>query len=472
MLTAGLSRYRRLFGSRQAPAFATAAVIAVGFVLSMAATLPGELSYDSVIQLFEGRTATYSGWHPPVMSWLLGLADVGWPGTGLYVFAGALVMFSAVASLGWLVRGPSWLGMPVATLCIVLPQFAIYQGIVWKDVLFADASVVGFVLLAHAAAHWRNVRARIPLLALCAMLLVLAALARQNGGTVLLAAAAAIAFLVRRYSARRRYALLMGIAFLSVTIVVTLGATALLNKRVADPANVARQVRLLQLYDLAGAFAADPALQLPQLKQMQPKLLALIQTDASRLYSPAKSDTLVGSARLQKALAASPTNVLQPSWMQLVVHDTGLYLRDRAEIFRWTFLTPDIARCVPYIVGQRGPAAVMQALAMPSKVTPRDHLVDRYGKWLMNTPFFSHALFFVLALLELSFLAFRRSDTDVVFVCLLFGTIAFCATFFFLAIACDYRYLYPLDVSALVVAIYIALSARAPEARVASEAGA
>src|SRR4051794_41861139 len=109
----------------------------------MAATLPGELSYDSVIQLLEGRSAAYSGWHPPIMSWLLGLGDAAIPGAALFVCANALVLTGALLSLPWLAPRTSWATPLVALACVVLPQFVIYQGIVWKDVLFANAVVVG-----------------------------------------------------------------------------------------------------------------------------------------------------------------------------------------------------------------------------------------------------------------------------------------------------------------------------------------
>lgn len=436
----------------------------------MAATWPGELSYDSVIQLLEGRTAIYSGWHPPAMSWLLGLADAAWRGAGLYVLATALALFAAIGSLGWTMRRPSWAGVPVAAVAMITPQFVLYQGTVWKDVLFADAMVTGFVVLAHAAAHWRNAVRRNLLLGLAAALLILAALARQNGAIVLPAAALALALVARRHGAKGPQAGMLGIAFLALGAAAAVGVDALLGARIADPANVARQIRLLEFYDLAGALSADPELPLPQLERTHPHLLALMRSDASRLYSPAKSDTLVRSARLQAALAAAPTGALHRSWLGLVRHRTALYLRERAGVFRWVFATPDIVRCVPYIVGQRGPPAVLRALHMPMRVSPRDRMVDRYGKWLMNTPVFSHALFFALALGEFVFLAFRRRSADLVFACLLAGSGAFAASFFFLAIACDYRYLYPLDLSALTVALYVALSLRASEEKDVPEA--
>ena len=47
----------------------------------------------------EGRTGVYGTWHPPVMSWLLGLGDALLPGTGLFVLFDIVLAFGALLSL-------------------------------------------------------------------------------------------------------------------------------------------------------------------------------------------------------------------------------------------------------------------------------------------------------------------------------------------------------------------------------------
>ena len=85
----------------------TAGVIFAGFVFSLAANLPGHMSYDSVIQLVEGRTGAYAGWHPPVTSWLLGALDAVLPGTALFVVIDALLIYGSLWALMRLARAPS-----------------------------------------------------------------------------------------------------------------------------------------------------------------------------------------------------------------------------------------------------------------------------------------------------------------------------------------------------------------------------
>jgi hypothetical protein len=99
----------------------------------------------------------------------------------------------------------------------------------------------------------------------------------------------------------------------------------------------------------------------------------------------------------------------------------------------------------------------MQALGLKPRVSARDKLVDGYGKALLGTPLFSHLTFLLLATAELGVLLFRRRTADMVVIAMLAAAIAFAASFFFLSIACDYRYLYFLDLAALAALIHLAL---------------
>jgi hypothetical protein len=240
--------------------------------------------------------------------------------------------------------------------------------------------------------------------------------------------------------------------------------TVALSTRTVPDRGAAKQLRVLELYDLVGALTFDPGVQLPELQQTDPALLAAMRTDGRRLYSPIRSDTLARSPRLQSVLGQAPDNILHRPWLDLVLHHPELYLRERGAVFRWVFLTPDLSPCVPYVVGFRGPPQVLEALQMKQRFSLRDEFVDSYGRSFIGTPVFSHASYLVLAFLELVLLLYRRRAADIVFVCLLAGSLAFSASFFFVSVACDYRYLYLLDMAALVSLLYVALDPRVREA--------
>lgn len=424
----------------------------------MAVSLPGYLSYDSVIQLMEGRTEVYSGWHPPIMSWLLGLSDAIVSGTSLFVAASALLLFGSMLSLLRVVRRVSWLSVPCALLCVLTPQFLLYQGTVWKDVLFANATVVAFAALAHVAVKDQRHGSRWFPLALAILLLSLATLSRQNGFLLLPFGGIALAWIAIRNGTKRVRAVLVGAGVVLASALLAWLAATTLAARTVDGGETAKQVRVLEAYDLAGAFAGNPEFDSPALRQRDSKLFEHLQRDGARFYSPTRSDTLARSAPLQLALAEAPENVLHKPWRDFIFSKPGAYLRQRAEVFRWIYFTPRIELCVPYIVGVRGPFNVMQQLGLGQRFSWRDKIADAYGKRLLRTPLFSHPAFLILALGELGFLFFRRRTTDVPFACLLAGAIVFSSSFFFLSIACDYRYLYLLDLSALATLFYIALA--------------
>ena len=63
----------------------------------------------------------------------------------------------------------------MALLIVLTPQWLLYQGEIWKDILFADAAIAGFAALAWQRAG--RIRRADP----GALLLALAAAIRQNG---------------------------------------------------------------------------------------------------------------------------------------------------------------------------------------------------------------------------------------------------------------------------------------------------
>src|SRR5471032_1258802 len=142
------------------PRVVAAAIVLAGYAAMLAVNLPGHLEFDSIRQLLEGRRGVYSNWHPPIMSWMLGIADAISPGAVAFVVFDATLAFGSILSLLWLAPRPSWPSVAVAMLSVSLPQLFLFQAIVLKDMLFADACLAGLVCLAHAAANWKRPRWR------------------------------------------------------------------------------------------------------------------------------------------------------------------------------------------------------------------------------------------------------------------------------------------------------------------------
>ena len=108
------------------------------------------------------------------------------------------------------------------------------------------------------------------------------------------------------------------------------------------------------------------------------------------------------SPALQKALFVTPEKRLLGQWLNLIGTHFGLYLRVRAEVFRWVALTPDISKCHPYYVGVSGTAGCVAPIGTGHR--PRARRIafcSNYGRLFVGTPVFSHITFGVIALIVL-----------------------------------------------------------------------
>ncbi|HEX3429937.1 MAG TPA: hypothetical protein VHT03_03545 [Rhizomicrobium sp.] len=428
----------------------------LGFAVSLALNWPGQLSYDSVVQLHDGRIGHYNPWHPPVMSWMLGVADRIIPGTGLFILFDEGVVTASLVSLLWIVRRITWAGVGAALALVVLPQFVLYQGIVWKDVLFADSALAGFVLLGHAGTHWCNSLHRWILLGAAFLLLVLAALSRQNGALVIPFTALALLFMARREGEHwpRSLALAIGAALFMGVAVFAAGAT--LAQRSGGATGVPGQWKLLQLYDLIGEVKRNSALQLRELARVNPDLEELMRSDGTRLYTPARNDTLIGSTDLQDEFASTTPAAIAAQWNESLLDNPGTYLAVRAKVFIWLFFTPDPVRCDAYYTGVDGPPQYLRELGLARRFRTQDRVLADYASLFVHTPVFSHVTYAVLAVILIIVLVLRRRTVDLAFAALLACALAFLLSFFVIAIACDYRYLFFLDLASAASAFYCA----------------
>jgi hypothetical protein len=430
-------------------------VLLLACIVSLILSWPGQLSYDSVMQLHDGRTGHYNPWHPPVMAWMLGVFDALVPGTGLFAVFDTVLFFAGFASLLWIARRSSWFVVPVAAITALLPQVFVYQGIVWKDVLFADASVAGFICLAHAAVRWRQ-RSRWIFLVSAFTCLALATLARQNGAVALAFGLAALVLVARRNGWRWPGSLALGGCAAVCVSAALLVASVLLEMRTEDAWSAPAQIRLLQLYDLTGVVKRDPALRLEMLAHANPKLMFLLRSDGVRLYTPVRNDTLVADQPLLRAFAATAPAAVASQWLDVIYHHPADYLAVRAQVFRQVLLTPDVTQCMPYITGVAGPQQYLQELGVARPFRPQDRALGNYAAWFLATPLYSHATYSALALVLLVFLLWRRGPADMAMAAMLAAALTFAACFFVISIACDYRYLVFLDLSALAALFYCA----------------
>lgn len=441
-------------GERKFRKYLAPGVLIAGFAAILAANWPGQMSYDSVVQLADGRSGHYDSWHPVVMAWLLGLFD------GLLSGPGLFLAFTMVLLAGaWLILlrvGRPGFGAAILLVAICLtPQLILYQGTIWKDVLFADAGIAAFAALAAAGACWANMRVRFIWLAVCAALLSLATLARQNGALLIPIAALSLGVIAGREISRRagwRY----GTGLVIASVVISLCANFALSLRSDGGEGAASQLRLAQTYDLVGVAKLDPAIRFPVLEEKAPRLDAAIRKFGVPLYSPRLVDTLEPAKPLQTEIAHAPPGAIFATWRDLVVDHPVLYLKMRWPVFRWLIAPPDLLQCHPDVVGVGGPKEVLGTLGLTAQVRPQDRLLYFYVARFIGTPILSHLLFGALAFAAFFLLIWRGQSSDIAIAGLMVAALAFGASFYVISIACDYRYLYFLDLAAMTGLIQLA----------------
>ncbi len=395
------------------------------------------------------------------MAWVLGLCDAVLPGSALFVVLDAGLLFGGLAALTMSSKRVAWAAPVMALALAISPLVLIYQGIVWKDVFFADCSVAGFVCLSLADRAGGR-RPRVGLIIVGFLLFVLASLIRQNGLTTPLAGAAALVWMTVRREGWRSLGRGLGLAVLALACVAILvaGAGKALDTRRIDEPGAAAQFQALQEYDLIGGVAHDPTMDLSLLTRPgtgAPGLDQRVRLAAAKFYTPVRVDTLAKDAGLNEALAAAPKAV-SAQWRAMLTHDFQAYAHHRWDVFYWTVATPDLLRCLPVFVGQEGPPGLLSKLGMADQVRPQDLALEMYAVHFFDTPLYSHLFYGAIALVA-AFLLLRSprpGDAPIGF--MLLGALAFIASFLVISFACDYRYLYALDVAAMVALFHLALS--------------
>jgi hypothetical protein len=430
------------------------AVLAAGLLLVLAANLPGHMSYDTIAQLYEGHFHIRETWGPPIYAWLLGLSDAVIPGVSVMVAVSSLLFFATLAGLADLRGRVSWLAVGFAVLMVLTPQVLIYQGIVWKDIAFADSAIGATGCLAQAFASWDRPRARWPWLLAALFLFAVASMVRQNGVLVPLVASLALGWVGGRGEWRRiaawtgggLVALVAMIQVLSVTAVPSLGA----------PEGALKEgVRIVQNYDLIGAVTEDRTYRLSEIEKAQPRTAELIRKRGPMNWSPDRVDWLDRDKVIGDAMNAIPDDVARRQWLSLIFKRPDLYLRMRWDDFRWLFLSPNPDRCLPVYTGVDAPANKMAPLKIPHRYSKSDQALTNYDSFYVDTPVQRHWTYALAALIVAGLLVWRRRPADLAVAGLMLGALAVTASFFVITIACDYRYLYILDLSAMLGVFYV-----------------
>ena len=271
-------------------------IIILFWMLTLAVNAPGHLSLNFVAQLQEGRSLTFGGYHPPFMSLLLGAFDRVLPGSALFMafmqglFFGSLLLLITHSEkiTGWTLL--------VLLMGFLTPLILVYQGIVWKDVLFANFAIFTFVVIA-VASKYKGLRRHI-LYALAIIVSCFAALTRQNGFVIVLFATISIVWL-NMIGHSVLFKMTIGL-LASVLIYLTIGTTTnyfirFIAKK--PPGGLLESgFYVVSKYDISGILARNDAVDVDFLRDRGLDMDSA-RADAKFYYRPDHLDSITDATR-------------------------------------------------------------------------------------------------------------------------------------------------------------------------------
>jgi hypothetical protein len=290
-------------------------VLGVWVVALFAAFRPGLMSVDSVVQYRQGVEGSFENWHPPFMSYLLGLSDrlagSPWP----YFLLQVLLLGLGLAKLfePHRLRWPA-LGLALYLTSLLLPPVWATVVTIWKDVGMAVALLWAVVFL-HQGRRWSTVAA-----------LGVAVLLRHNA---ILAVLPMLVPLTAGAGSVWRRTWLAGA--LSMLLAVLPGGF----ERVVGSKNSHPAVQLWA-HDLAGIYTRQPGLFAASMLASETSL-----DDLRRMYNPKSVVVLLwGSPHLDLATLQARSPELRREWMRTILRAPASYASHRWAMFRAVLAIP------------------------------------------------------------------------------------------------------------------------------------
>jgi len=427
---------------RPTPVVLLRIAIALQAAAGLACGLPGHLSVDSVMQLYEARTLHFISFQPPMMSLLLRVFDTWVRGTALFVVVDQALLTASFALLLAQRKEPlSWVAAVIAALVVLNPLLIVYTGLVWKDVLMSHLAAFGYVCLYVAARQTDRRRIKWTLGAV--VVLALATSLRQHAIVLAIPGAVYAAFLLSRKCMTRWWlAVALSVAIIGVNTAILAYADA-----VAVGEKIPRTetgLRSLANFDLAGIAANGGVIP-------DPAIAAQIETYRP-YYTPLRHDQ--PDAPEGSPLWRTRTAQLLMLLGRSIVRSPGAYLSHRAASFGallWQSGTNQL--CGPVRVGVVSTVYVpslgrdiVPELGLDTTLSLRDQRLWRFTARLLHTPFFNH-VFWSIVLGAAALTLWMRGGAGPLVV-LAGAVIVFALVFAIVGISCDFRYLYILPVAA------------------------
>jgi len=423
-----------------------AALIALGFGLTLAIFYPGVMTFDAKFVYGDIAKGMRGDWQSPVMTVLWGAIDPIAPGAASLFLLTAITYWLGFGLLACaLARRSIWLGLLLPLLALAPPAF-ILVGTLWRDILFAGAWLLAASIAFAAVGQGRRVR--VPAQGLALLLCAFGVLLRPNA---LLAAPILTAYLL--WPARlsfRRGAILM--------IPAIAGYFALVQVVYYGALGATRQHPLhsIMVFDLGGISHFSKENQFP-VKWSDAEQARLLngcydrsQWDVYWRLEPC--DFVMRKIEREEKIFGTPT--LTKAWSDAIVRHPLAYLQHRAS-YMWNFLAgrnlvmwlADVERLGESVFADR----------------PGFMAVVRLQDALMPTPLFRIGTWLLVCIVVCAFAWRKRRSPDGAFALGVCGSaVAYVLTFLAVGVASDFRYGYWSVLAAIAGSVVVMLPPSAP----------
>lgn len=375
------------------------------------------------------------------MSALLSWMGGGLTSTSIFVALNCLLTYGAFCVMWGDRRQLSALRVLVCVALIANPMIFAYVGIVWKDVLMGSwiAATFGFCVLAERSV---SARSRSIILALTLALLGAGSLIRQQGIIVGPLLAIAPLLIVFKNSARsERWLWLAGSAGLFVFSMALTNTAAKYTVVGNGGRDMSQGPTFIEVYDIAGiTVLLSPEEAMRTIPGLTP------DTDARmrKGYRPERADFL-DSAWFESHLSAQAKLPLRDIWLTAVKRHPVDYARHRVRLFMRLSGAGNIYECLPTYVGVAGVEPFLSGVHLKAEVSERAQMLFDLQAKFFSMPIWKNWFYIAgLVVLTVAAIAIKRARHRTSVLVYLGTLIVFVGGFLPTAIACDFRYLYPI----------------------------
>lgn len=420
-------------------------------VLITDAYYPGHITYDGIWQLSQARAHQYNDWHPPLLTFLWGLIDRVWPGSGAL-----LILDQGFLSSGIFLALRRYYA-PIASASITIfmilsPPLLGVSGMIAKDALLLCCFALFIGLLLTAENALLPSRARIPLFLAAGLLLLLIQFSRYNSlpltgfAGYALARVIVASFRSAAGAHRRAITLPLMLTCLAVFSVQTM-IVPVVNRFVFEAKQMFPYQHIM-IYDLAAiSVDADVLLFDDHIFPSQ---------DLQKLKRYFSRDTVVsiidGMEKVQESVNPDDIESLRHRWASAIVRYPWHYVGERARLFAQLIGLPGYWVCAPFFETV-DPNTLGLKIANKTLNLNLVYYLNYFRNSGVNRAWI-YAFVNIMAIIVL--LRAPRTDSDHTLAIVATASLLYVASYYFVAPSCEFRYAAPIVLTGMLLAAVLA----------------